>query len=264
MTGWFYIILGLSVLTSLVVLAFYLRQERMIFLPDHLPRSFTFNFQGRIEERYFEVAPRISLHAIHFKVENPKGLLLYFHGNAGSLSTWGQWASIFQDEGFDVLMYDYRGYGKSGGKIRNEESIHIDAEKIYLQIAPEYIGRRMIFYGRSLGTGIATRLAAKHTPECLILTTPYFHFKDVVHYNYPWLPAEMILKYHFRTDIYIRQVKCPVELFHGTRDELVPYVSSEKLAKLGTHIHLTTLEGGMHGDVNSFPAFKKRLQELLQ
>jgi alpha-beta hydrolase superfamily lysophospholipase len=241
----------------------YLRQEKMIFQPDHLPRSFTFNFQGEFRELYYEVAPNILLHAILFKIENPKGLLLYFHGNAGSLSSWGQWAAVFQKEGFDVLMYDYRGYGKSGGKIRNESSIHSDAEFIYHRIIQKYEGKRIVFYGRSLGTGIATKLAAKYTPEQLILTTPYFNFKEVVRFHYPYLPADTILKYRFRTDKYIVEVKCPVELFHGTQDELVPYENSLKLAKLGNHIHLTTLEGGMHGDLNSFPEFRRRLKELL-
>lgn len=257
------VFLILIILALVVVYIVYLRQEKMIFLPDHLPRSFTFNFSGNFDELYFETSPNVLLHAIHFKVENSKGLLFYFHGNAGSLSTWGQWASLYQKEGFDVLMYDYRGYGKSTGKIRNEAGIHRDAEFIYRQMAPQYANKRIVFYGRSLGTGIATQLAAKYLPEQLILTTPYFNFKDVVRFHYPYLPANAILKYKFRTDLFIHKLKCPVELFHGTEDELVPYSSSLKLEKLGPHIHLTTIEGGMHGDLTKYEIFRSRLKALL-
>lgn len=262
-----FVIISLSTLVAvafIILIFLYLRQEKMIFLAEKLPKNHVFNFPGDVEERFLKVASGETIHALQFRVENPKGILFYFHGNAGSLSSWGQWASIFQNQGWDVFMYDYRGYGKSTGWINNENDIHVDAEEIYQKIIPEYHGKRIVFYGRSLGTGIAAKLSTIHEPEVLILTTPYYNFEDVVSHIYPVVPVSILLKYKFRTDQFLRQISCPVHLLHGTEDELVPYESSVKLEKLGDHITLTTIQGATHGDLPDYPAFRSQIKALLE
>jgi pimeloyl-ACP methyl ester carboxylesterase len=160
-------------------------------------------------------------------------------------------------------MWDYRGYGKSTGVIKEEHSIHDDARFIYDRISPEYKEKRTIFYGRSLGTGIASKLAIEHKPEKLILSTPYFNFEDVVSHQHPFLPVSMLLKYKFRNDLYLKQVKCSVHLFHGTEDDFVPYESSVKLKELSQNIELTTIPGATHSDFAVFAEFTGRMKELL-
>ena len=248
---------------GLVWFFLYFRQEKMIFQAEKLPKHFVFNFPGTYDELTFKSEGNVHLHALHFKNKNSKGIVFYFHGNAGSLASWGQWATLFQKYEFDVLMYDYRSYGKSTGKISNEAQIHRDALVVYKEVIGLYTGKRVVFYGRSLGTGIAAKLATIHEPESLILTTPYFNFTQQVKSMYSFIPVRALLKYKFKTNEYLPLLKCPVYLIHGTDDELVPYESSLMLEKLGDHIHLTTIKGGTHGDLPNFKEFRDVLKKAL-
>ena len=236
----------------------------MIFLGEKLDKNHVFNFPGEYEERFYHIEDGIDLHGLLFRVKEPKGIVFYFHGHMGSISSWGQWASIFQDHGWDVFMWDYRGYGKSSGAITAEHSLHDDAKFLYERICHEYRDKRCIFYGRSLGTGIASQLALENIPEKLILSTPYYNFEDVVSHQHPLLPVSMLLKYKFRNDLHLKKVECPVFLFHGTEDDFVPYESSVKLKKIGKNIDLTTITGTSHSDFASFPEFKSKMKDLLE
>tara|TARA_B100000508_G_scaffold138392_1_gene134425 strand:+ start:17953 stop:18741 length:789 start_codon:yes stop_codon:yes gene_type:complete len=255
-------ILLVAIVTTLAFL--YSRQEKMIFLSEKLDKSHVFNFPGEYEERIYRPEEGIDIHGLLFRVPEPKGIVFYFHGHMGSIASWGQWASLFQDHGWDVFMWDYRGYGKSTGVISQERSLHDDAKFLYERISPEYKEKRTIFYGRSLGTGIASKLAVDHIPEKLILSTPYFNFEDVVSHQHPLLPVSMLLKYKFRNDLYLKEVKCPVHLLHGTEDDFVPYESSVMLQEIGDHIELTTVPGASHSDFAIFPEFKLKMEELLK
>lgn len=235
----------------------------MIFRAEKLEKSHVFNFPGDYEERFYHPEEGISIHGLLFRVPKSKGIVFYFHGHMGSIASWGQWARLFQDYGWDVFMWDYRGYGKSSGFIQEEHNIHNDAKFIYDRISPEYHEKRILFYGRSLGTGIASKLALEETPEKLILSTPYFNFEDVVSHHWPIVPVSILLKYKFRNDLFLPQVKCPVYLFHGTEDDYVPYESSVKLDELSDNIELTSIPGATHSDFAVFPEFVDKMKLLL-
>ncbi len=258
------VLIGLIAIVLGVFVFLYLRQEKMIFLAEKLPKNHVFNFPGDVEERFMKLESGETIHALQFRVKDPKGIVFYYHGNAGSLASWGQWASVFQELGWDVLMYDYRGYGKSTGWIHNETQLHVEAEEIYNKIITEYRGKRVILYGRSLGTGIASKLATLHQPESLVLCTPYFNFDDVVKHNYSFVPVSILLKYKFRTNEYLKQINCPIYLLHGTEDELVPYESSVKLKDIGNNIELTTIKGAMHSDLVDYPEFRDKIAQILK
>src|SRR5262245_36675069 len=100
----------------LICAALYLLQERLIFYSEVLATDFTFTFPGRFDEIALPVDGAV-LSALCFKSDHPKGVVLYFHGNAGSLRSWGSLAETFVERGYDVLMPEYRGYGKSSGHI---------------------------------------------------------------------------------------------------------------------------------------------------
>ena len=257
------ILVVLALFLGLSFFFLYFRQEKMIFQAERLPKNFVFNFPGEYEELTFDSVDHVHIHALHFKAEKSKGIVFYYHGNAGSLASWGQWASLFQEHNYDVLMYDYRSYGKSTGHIDNEAQLHSDAKKIYEEVIEQYQGKKVIFYGRSLGTGIAAKLATVYEPNALILTTPYFNFTQQVKSMYPFIPVNSLLKYKFKTNEYLPQLKCPVYLIHGTDDELVPYRFSVMLSELGDHIHLTTIKGGTHGDLPNFIEFREVLKMAL-
>lgn len=252
-------------LLAAVLFLLHRNQELLIFKPEKLPPQFQYRFDGNfeIEELNIKVPKEVVLNAVLFRVKESKGLLLYFHGNTGNLKGWGEEALHFTSLGYDVLMYDYRGYGKSGGRITAEHMLHRDAEAVYEHILPRYQAEKMVFYGRSLGTGIASKLAINHPPRLLMLETPYFNFGDVADHHYRFLPTSLLLSYHFRTNKFLQQVNIPVHLIHGTEDEVIPYHSSERLQTLGDHITLTTIKGGTHSDLSTYPKFQSWLENIL-
>lgn len=264
MPNWLlYTLISLPAVVLGVFAAFYYFQEFMIFRPETLPFEHEYNFDQPFEERNFVLGKGIVLNALHFKSPNSKGLIFYVHGNAGNLEMWGQRAEHFTRYGYDVFMYDYRKYGKSTGPIRNERVIHRDARTLYAEMLKEYSEDQVVIYGASLGTGIATNLAAKNQPHLLLLETPYFNFYDVARFHYPYIPNSILLKYNFNTNKNIVKVKCPVYLFHGTSDVVVPYNSSERLAALSPNIKLFTFEKGLHSNLAQFPEYHAALEGML-
>jgi len=242
-------------------------QESLIFYPETLPPDYPFAFSGPFEEMAVPVEAA-ALNALLFKVPNPKGGVLYFHGNAGSLRTWGDVANEFTTRGYDVVMPDYRGYGKSTAKIRSEDMLHRDAAFAYRYLREHYQENEIVIYGRSLGSGLGVYLAKSSNPRMLILESPFFSFREVAKYHYPFLPDfffNRILRYQIRSDVWISEVRCPVYLMHGTKDEIVPYESSIKLLKLIKKAgKLITVEGGGHNDISDFKVYQDQLDQILK
>jgi uncharacterized protein len=247
----------------LICAALYLLQERLIFYPEVLAPDFTFTFPGRFEQIALPSDGAV-ISALYFKADHPKGVVLYFHGNAGSLRSWGSVAETFVQRGYDVLMPDYRGYGKSSGHIASEQMLHDDAALAYQYLLGNYPEEQIVIYGRSIGSGIATYLAKTHRPRMLILETPYFSLKEIVRQHYPFVPGAL-LKYPLRNDLWIGDVGCPVYLFHGTSDDLIPHGASERLATLvKTEHQLITIVGGGHNDLGNFEQYGHQLDRILR
>ncbi len=246
---------------------FYFRQENMIFYPEALPPNFQYSFPARFKEVTLSVDDA-AINALHFKIDNPKGVIIYFHGNAGNLSGWGEVALDFTRLSYDVLIPDYRGYGKSTGEIHSEEMLHRDAAVAYRYLMERYRENQIIIYGRSIGTGIAVYLAKETRPRMLILESPIFNMQDLARYHYPLMPSALIaliLKYPMRTDLWIADVPCPVYLFHGTEDDIVPFNSSERLLKLiKTQSRLITIPGGGHNNLSDSPFYHEELERIFK
>ncbi len=237
-------------------------QHRLIFFPQKLNSAFKFSFKAPFEERYFNTEDNVRIHALHFKVKNPRGVIYYMHGNAGSLQGWGEVASEFLVHQYDVLMIDYRGYGKSNGKI-SEKSLFKDAKVIYDIIKKEYDEQDIVVYGRSIGSGIATYVAAHNHPGLLILESPFYNLPDVARTYFPWFPSKLI-RFKFRNDIYIKNVKCPVYIFHGTLDEVIDVKGSYKLKPLlKSTDQLFLIDGGHHNDLTLFDQYQNKIRKIL-
>lgn len=255
-----YIIAGYILLMILA----YLIQERFIFKPEKLRPDFEFRYDQPFEELFFEVAPGVRINGLHFKVGKPKGILLYFHGNSRSIKGWGKYAKDFTRYGYDVLMVDYRGFGKSTGK-RTEADLLNDSQFVYDTLRARHPEDHILVYGRSIGSGFATRLASDNTPRYLILDAPYYSFARVVKRFLPILPLRWVLRYHLRTDLWIKKVKCHTYIIHGTKDMLIPIRHSEHLQKLNPRrITLIRIEGGRHNNLPSFPEYHAFIRDILQ
>lgn len=255
-----YIIAGIVVLS---VIAYFI-QERFIFKPEKLKQDFTFKYDVPFEEYFFDVEPGVRINGLHFYRDNTKGLILYFHGNTRSIKGWAKYARDFYRYNYDVLLLDYRGFGKSTGK-RSEEKLLSDMQFVYSELLKKYPENHLIVYGRSMGSGFATKLAADNNPRYLILDAPYFSFEKAVGRLLPVLPIKFVLRYHLRSDLWIQKVKCPVYIIHGTKDWLIPIVQSEKLQKLNSRkITLIRIHGGGHNNLPSFPEYHNFIRDILK
>src|SRR6478609_4807598 len=129
-----FLIAALIILLSLYLLIcgiLYVFQERFIFFPQKLNKDYPFQFDQKFEERSVRTADGILLSGLLFKVPNSRGLIFYLHGNAGSLSSWGEVAATYTDLNYDVFLLDYRGYGKSEGVINSQEQFYEDIQAAY-------------------------------------------------------------------------------------------------------------------------------------
>lgn len=164
---WFLFLIYVMISASL-----YFLQEKLIFLPTPLEQEYVFKFEHDFEEVFLSAADGAVINALHFKANDPKGIVLYFHGNAGNLSRWGEITGFFVDLDYDVFVMDYRTYGKSTGDL-SEQVLYDDAQMCYDHVLKHYKASDISIYGRSLGTGMATFLASKNEARQLILETPF-------------------------------------------------------------------------------------------
>lgn len=247
----------------LVCAVMFFFQERFIFFPEKLQKDHRFGFPGDFEEMYFSTTDKKSLHGLLFRAERPEGLVFYLHGNAGSLGTWGEVAATYTVLNYDVVMLDYRGYGKSEGSISGQEELFEDVQLVYNDLKKRYREENIVVLGYSLGTGPATRLASANNPKLLILEAPYFSLVHIMRRNYPVLPT-FILKYKFRTDEFIRNCRMPVVIFHGDRDDVIHYENSLKLKPLlkATDTLITLAEQGHH-DISNNHHYRSAISKIL-
>lgn len=253
----------ISVIYSLTCCIMYLFQDKIIFKPTVLAQDYTFKFETPFEEIFLETPQNGRIHSIWFKNKNPKGIIVYFHGNKAGLERWGNITEYFAKKNYDVFVMDYRGYGKSTGEL-NEQLLYKDAQAVYDFVKKTYNEADIIIYGRSLGSGIATNIASKNNPKKVILETPYFSIIDIANSWLPILP-EFIYEYKIKSGDYIKKVNCPVTIFHGTQDRVIPLSSAKKLFKVANFPkELIVIETANHGNINAFDAYHKKIDELLQ
>jgi pimeloyl-ACP methyl ester carboxylesterase len=202
------------------------------------------------------------LSAVHFKQPSSRGVVFFLHGNAGDLSTWLTHTDFYRQVGFDVFMIDYRGYGKSPGRISSEAQLHADVRAAWELVAPQYVGQKKVIYGRSLGSALAAHLAAEVSCDLLTLVTPFVSILRVSAETYPWVPVALV-RYPLRTDLAVAQVKAPVLMFHGDRDELFSMSHPEHLQSLQPRAQLVKVPGAGHNDIHEYPLFEQALAARL-
>ncbi len=247
-----------------ICVGYYFLQEKIIFHPVVLPNDHNFSFVTPFTEHNLQTSDNQTINAVWFHCPAPKGLVVYCHGNADNLARWGQIAEGLVKYGYEVLVFDYRGYGKSTGKV-TADNLFADAQLVYELAKTKFTEQQIIVYGRSLGTGIATFLAATHQPKHLVLETPYYSILEMSQRYARWLPTSLILKYHLRTDLRITDVAAPITIFHGTADEVIPYESGSKLKTLlKPQDEFITIPNGLHGNLNEYEEYKEGITKVLR
>ncbi len=257
------ILITLSVIYIAVCILLYLFQEKLLFHPERLADTYTFSFDNNFEEVWIPTADNGTLHGVLFKTAQPKGLIFYLHGNAGSVSSWGYVAPLYLSQGYDVFIPDYRGYGKSTGSINSQEQVYNDVQTAYAVMKTRYNEDRIIILGYSIGSGPAAWLASQHHPRLLILQAPYYSMSDLVKHKMRFVP-EYILKYKFTTNKYLERCSMPVVIFHGNKDEVIYYGSSLKLEnEFKNGDRLVTLNGQGHNGITDNRQYREEMVSIL-
>lgn len=261
---WGLVLLAVFILFLVLNIVTYFLQERLIFKPEKLPEDFEFKYANQVFDEYNIVVDEgVNLNGVHFKVKQPKGVVLYLKGNSRSLKGWGKFAIDFTRLGFDVVMVDYRGFGKSTG-VRTEAGIKKDLQYVYNELKRQVDEKFIVLYGRSLGSGFATKLASTNNPRMLILDAPYYSIRHIAKRFLPIMPMSLVLRFPIRTYKWIQYVKCPIKIIHGTNDKLIPFATSIKLSKINPKItRLYPVIGGGHNNMHTFPQFHRFLEEIL-
>jgi pimeloyl-ACP methyl ester carboxylesterase len=228
-------------------------QERLIFLPSALPAEHRFAFGADVHEDWIDV-PGARLNMLHLRNPAPRGVVFFLHGNAGNLEGWFSNADFYRRLNYDLVMIDYRGYGKSSGRIESQAQLEGDVRAAWQRVAARYEGQRRVIAGRSLGTALAAGLAAELQPELTLLISPYESMAAMAREHYRWVPSAL-LRYPLRTDEALARVKSPVLLLHGARDDIIDPAHSERLQRVAPHAERALVPDAGHNDLQQFPAY---------
>lgn len=247
---------------SLICLLLYFIQERLLFFPEKLSENYQFNFEGNYEEINLKTDDNISLNCLLFKAQESKGVILFLHGNGGSLKRWGKGAELYTQNNYDVFYVDYRGYGKSEGYVKSEKQLISDGQICYDFLKEKYPEDKIILSGTSMGTGIATQLAATNKPKMLLLNAPYYALQSIILEKTRVLPT-FIIRYKLKSHQYLDKIACPIITFHGNKDKTIPHKHSLRLQTVKSSIKVNIIDDYGHNDLQGSKEFMQKMREIL-
>lgn len=244
----------------------YFRQERLLFEPETLAADACISEEADVHEHWIDV-PGARLSAAQLKLPAPRGVVFFLHGNSGHLQRWMAGLDAFREANFDLVMFDYRGFGKSGGRIESEAQLQADVAAVWAHFAPQYAGRPVVIGGQSLGTGLAAALAAQlcaagRAPQLTLMVSPYSSMQALADEHYPWVPSA-VLRYRLASLEHVARLSCRLLLVHGDRDELIGIHHSQALAQAMPGAQLLRVEGAGHSDVHQFPSYRQGVAAAL-
>ncbi|MEW6419687.1 MAG: alpha/beta hydrolase [Nitrospirota bacterium] len=209
----------------LVILGFvYVRQGSMIYYPvreiSNTPRDIGLDF----EEVTLKTKDGVTISAWYIPARHERGVVLFCHGNAGNISHRLDSIRIFHDLKLSVLIFDYRGYGKSEDS-PTEEGTYLDAESAwdYLVNSKHISPEKIILFGRSLGSAIAAEIALNHKAGALIVESGFTSIPDFGRRFFPYLPVRLIARYHYSTIDKVNKIDIPKLFIHSPQDEIIPF-----------------------------------------
>lgn len=245
------VILAAAIAYAAIMALVYLYQPRLVYFPQvereltNTPRSAGLDF----EDVRLQSADGVDIHGWWVPAREPRGAVLLMHGNAGNISHRVGYAAMFNRLGYSVLLFDYRGYGKSGGH-PDEEGTYRDAEAawqhatVVRRIPPQHI----VMVGESLGGGVATWLALKHPPRALVLASTFTSVPDLGAQIYPWLPVRLLARIEYGNLARIGQIRAPILVAHSRDDDIIPYAHGQALYAAAPEPRQFLTLSGTHND----------------
>ena len=217
----------------MLALYLYFMQERVVFL-SHVPGRAIEVTPDVIGLEYTDVdidtSDGVRLHGWYVSSTGANRTLLFLHGNAGNISHRLDSIAIFNSLGLNVLIVDYRGYGRSGGST-SEQGTYRDAEAAWRYLTDErgIEPSRIIVFGRSLGGAVAAHLAATEAPAAVIVESSFTSAADMAAKLYPFLPVRLLLRLDYPVIDNVEAAKAPVLIVHGRDDEIIPFAMGQEL-----------------------------------
>ncbi|NOT49859.1 MAG: alpha/beta fold hydrolase [Chitinophagaceae bacterium] len=246
--------------------ALYFLQDRILFHPVRLKRDHNYNFSEPHKDISIPINKKDTMNLVDFSSTDTitKGVVLYFHGNKRNISWYANYIPYFTKHGYEVLMIDYPGYGKSTGKL-TEQKLYDWALEAYKMAHTRFSADSIIIYGKSMGTGIAAQLASIRDCKRVILETPYYDFPSVISHYLPIYPVKWMLHYYLPTNIYLKNVSAPITIFQGTKDRIVTYKNAKRLKPLlKTGDEFITVKGAGHNNLFKYKEVAGKLDSLLR
>jgi fermentation-respiration switch protein FrsA (DUF1100 family) len=244
---WLAVSVGILWLGSVVVMKWL--EDRLVYFPMRADEAWEPPPDPGIEDVWLSAADGTKLHGWYWPHAGDRGAVLVSHGNGGNLSHRGHLMKNLHDRlGRSVLVYDYPGYGKSGGR-PSEPGCYAAGEAAYRWLTEERNtpANRVVLLGESLGGGVAVELASRHEHEALVPVFTFTSLPDAAKFHYPWLPCGTLMENRFDNLSKIGQCRRPVFVTHGTADEVVPFRHGERLfAAANEPKRFVPLEGVTH------------------
>ena len=257
----------------ITVLAFYLvlclfiffHQKNLIFFPKKqlLPLPENMN----ISEVSFLTSDQIKLHAWYLDNKADK-TVLFFHGNAGNLSHRTTQLEVFNQLKLNALIFDYRSYGKSAGEIHREQDLYLDAQAAlnYLLKEKQLLIENIIIWGRSLGGALAIDLAQNKNCFALIMESTFFSMDAIASQRFWFLPVKILSKFHFRSDLKIKNITTKTLIVHSKSDEIIGFKHGQKLyAQISAPKKFLEISGSHnYGFTDSLKEYLKEIKLFLK
>jgi pimeloyl-ACP methyl ester carboxylesterase len=246
--------------------AFYFFQDKLLFHPEPLKAGEPYHFKQPHREINIPLNKESNMNLVLFSNTDTvrRGIVLYFHGNMKNISRYADYAPYFTNNGYEVLMVDYPGYGKSTGEF-TEKNLYDFAAQAYKFAQSRFPSDSIIIYGKSMGTGIAARVAYSRSCKRLILETPYYSMTSLAERYFFMYPVDLLLHYKIPTGKYLQKVYAPITIFHGTDDGVIPYSNALKLKDcLKKGDEFVTIKNAGHNDCYTFGETVRKLDSLLR
>jgi pimeloyl-ACP methyl ester carboxylesterase len=246
---------------------FYYYQHLFFFQPRRLDVNHMLTFPVRIKfsEAKIPFDSATVIDVVKFEPDSgkPKGVVLFFHGNRYNVEHYSTYAPYFTKNGYECWMPDYPGYGRSTGEM-SVEALQQIAIQLYKMARVRYEPGQLVVYGKSLGTGIASYLAAKRDCKALILETPYYNLENLAGQYAFMLPVGYLMRYNLPLHQYLQDVIAPATVLHGTRDELISLTQAVMLANmLKANDKIYIVENAVHNNLPAFGIYHQVVDSVL-
>ena len=205
-------------------------QARLIYFPTHEYTQNPGDVGLEFEDLTLETGDGERIAAWYVPAQPNRGSIIFSHGNAGNMSDRLHLLQRFHHLGYNALIFDYRGYGRSTGS-PGEAGTYLDAEAAwdYLVKTRGEVPGRIALFGRSLGGAVAVELARRHRPGALVVDCTFTSLVDVARVHYPLLPVSLFLVHRYESIKKVPELTCPKLFIHGRDDELIPFAQGQEL-----------------------------------